>query len=231
MVAKRFQSWGEDRIALVPLASFPAPRAFPADPGIEILAQCRGQCALIAGLGGELGDCCGASRMAQRIGQGRAFGPRCGQRSPRGCQRAFGAIAFIGRGGARRFGGFERAFGLGQLRRRRCAAPLGLPLGGNRVTTIAQRLPLLCDLEQVRFGAVPLSVPCAGPVTTMNSNASFSTSEPVSTTDSAVSWFVVRCWPLTAGASLTGSTVTRTVAIFESTWPSLALNMKLSGPL
>ena len=34
-----------------------------------------------------------------------------------------------------------------------------------------------------------------------------------------------------AGGSLTGRTVRETVAVFESALPSLALNVKLSGPL
>ena len=37
-------------------------------------------------------------------------------------------------------------------------------------------------------------------------------------------------WPIATGASLTAPTVIDTVATFESTVPSLALNVKLSGP-
>ena len=83
----------------------------------------------------------------------------------------------------------------------------------------------------VRFGATPLSVPCVGAVTTAYVSVSPSTSVAVSVIALAVSWFVVTLCAVATGASFTGVTVSVTVATFEFSVPSFALNVKLSGPL
>ena len=46
-----------------------------------------------------------------------------------------------------------------------------------------------------------------------------------------ISWYVVIDFALATGASFAGVTVMVTVAMFESSAPSFALNVKLSGPL
>ena len=74
-------------------------------------------------------------------------------------------------------------------------------------------------------------MPWAGAVTTAYVSASPSTSVAASVIATGVSSGVVTAWPSATGASLTGVTVMETVATFESTVPSLALNVKLSGPL
>jgi hypothetical protein len=58
-----------------------------------------------------------------------------------------------------------------------------------------------------------------------------SRSEPASVIVCEVSSFVVTLWALALGASLTGLTVSETVAAVESSAPSFALKVKLSSPL
>src|SRR5438445_3859614 len=82
----------------------------------------------------------------------------------------------------------------------------------------------------VRFGAVPLNVPCAGPATMLYVSASPSTSLAIRMIGAAVSSAVDTLWPVATGAWLTWATVRLTVATFESTVLSLALNVKLSIP-
>src|SRR5207302_9723890 len=83
----------------------------------------------------------------------------------------------------------------------------------------------------VTVGATPLSVPCAGAVTTAYVSGSPSTSVAASAIAVAVSWFVVTLCAVATGVSFTGVMVSVTVATFEFSVPSFALNVKLSGPL
>ena len=72
---------------------------------------------------------------------------------------------------------------------------------------------------------------CAGWLATVNDSASPSTSEADRVTPTATSRGVETDTDAATGASLTAETLIDTVAMFESTVPSLALNVNESGPL
>ena len=74
-------------------------------------------------------------------------------------------------------------------------------------------------------------MPWLGPDTIKKVKLSPSTSLPDRAIVLALSSFVLTLWLPAAGASLTGSIVMLTVAGAESEKPSLALKVKLSGPL
>ncbi len=78
---------------------------------------------------------------------------------------------------------------------------------------------------------MPLSPPWAGPVTTLNVNGSPSASAPVSVTPTGVFCGVKAEPGFAVGGSFTGVTVMLTVAEAEFPVPSLAVKVKLSGPL
>jgi hypothetical protein len=83
---------------------------------------------------------------------------------------------------------------------------------------------------QVAVPIVP-SVPCVGAVPIANVNAPLSISVPDNVITAAVSSAVVTLCALDTGASLTAVTVIETVAAGDVKLPSLAVNVKLSGPL
>ena len=76
-----------------------------------------------------------------------------------------------------------------------------------------------------------VSVPWAGPATTVYVRVGLSTSVATSVPVAGVSSAVVRVPSCATGASLTAVTVMETVATFESSEPSLAWKVKLSVPL
>jgi hypothetical protein len=75
------------------------------------------------------------------------------------------------------------------------------------------------------------NVPCVGAVPSVNVTEALSMSVPTSVITAAVSSAVVGLCPLATGASFTAVIVRLTVATLESENPSLALKVKLSGPL
>ena len=83
----------------------------------------------------------------------------------------------------------------------------------------------------VRFGAVPVSVPCAGLVPIVYVSGSLSGSVATSVIDFGVSSFVVTLCEFATGGSLTAITLIDTVAAPDRFVPSDARNVKLSGPL
>src|SRR5262249_34828591 len=90
---------------------------------------------------------------------------------------------------------------------------------------------------QVPFGAqvmgplVGLTTPWLGPLTTVKVKLGLSMSLAVSVMVTGVSSLVVTATLLAVGGSFTGFTVMLTVAVLLAAIPSLALNVKLSGPL
>ena len=81
----------------------------------------------------------------------------------------------------------------------------------------------------VRFGADPLSVPCAG-VPTVQLSASPSTSLPVSVMVTCVSSAVVMACALAMGASFTAVTTMVTVAGADVSVASFTVNVNESLP-
>ena len=73
--------------------------------------------------------------------------------------------------------------------------------------------------------------PWPGELTILNVRLELSMSIPLNLTKTAVSSAVVPDWLTARGASFTGVTVMETVAGLLSRVPSLALKVKLSGPL
>ena len=84
---------------------------------------------------------------------------------------------------------------------------------------------------QVGIPIVP-NVPFVGNTPFANVNDGLSISEPLNVIVTAAEFFdTVTGWLLATGASFTPVTVIETVAAVEDNKPSLAVNVKLSGPL
>ena len=100
MIGKAFQPVRKRWVGIEQCTAFPPPRRLPADRGIRILAQSRGQRALVTGVGGKRGDHRPAA-MIERPGQRVMFRFCRAQPCAGGGQPAFGRVPPLGGLGAR----------------------------------------------------------------------------------------------------------------------------------